>query len=182
MLYKWKELIEKEGSRFLAETAIAKHKYDKVAHGVYSDDGIYLSELEQLFVMYPKATLSLQSAFEYYGLSNYIPDKYYLVTPYNAHTINNPKVTQQYMSEDIINIGRTKLKTQYGHIFIYDKERMLIELFRLRNKFSRDYFLELIKAYRELKEENAISAYKLSEYAKYFKNGTKLLKTIQEVI
>ena len=65
MVYTWKELVKKNGSRFAVEARIAKGEYKKVAHGLYTDDGGYLSELEQLFMRYPKATLTMQRAFEY---------------------------------------------------------------------------------------------------------------------
>ena len=182
MVYTWNDIVKKEGNRFFAKTAVAKGKYKKISHGIYVDSGEFISELEQLFVQYPRATLTMQSAFDYYEMSDYVPDKYYLVTPYNSHTIKNKKVSQSYMSDNIIDIGRVKVETKYGYIFIYDRERMLIELFRLKNKFPRAYFLEIIKSYRSLKEEGAISSYKLSDYCKHFKNGPKIIETIQEIL
>lgn len=182
MVYTWNELVQKEGNRFFAKKAVLKGKYKKISHGIYVDEGEYISELEQLFVQYPRATLTMQSAFDYYEMSDYVPDKYYLATPYNSHTIRNKKVFQSYMSDNIIDIGREKVKTEYGYIYIYDKERMLIELFRLKNKLPRAYFLEVVKSYRSLKEAGVLSSYKLSDYAKHFKNGLGILKTIQEVI
>ena len=182
MIYTWKEIVEKEGNRFLAESSIAKGKYSKVSHGLYVDSGAHISELEQIFATYPRATLTMQSAFEYYQLSDYIPDKYYVVTPYNAHRIKNPKVIQSYMNEELMQIGREKIKTQYGYIYIFSKERMLIELIRLKNKLPRDYYLEAISSYRVLKSMNLLSMYTISEYCKSFPSGMKILKEIQEVI
>ena len=98
MVYTWNEIVKIEGDINKAYKSVEERKYKKVSHGVYVDDGEQISELEQLFVRYPRATLTLQSAFDYYELSDYIPDKYYLVTPYNAHTINNSKVYQSYMN------------------------------------------------------------------------------------
>lgn len=182
MIYTWEEIVKKEGSRFLAESSITKGKYTKVSHGLYVDSGVHISELEQIFAKYPRATLCMQSAFEYYQLSDYIPDKYYVVTPYNAHRINNPKIVQSYMNEKVMQIGREKIETEHGYIYIFDKERMLIELIRLKNKLPRDYYLEVISSYRILKSMNVISLYKISEYCKSLPSGMRILKEIQEVI
>ena len=114
MVYTWLELVGIEGSINQALKSVKSRKYKKVSHGVYVDDSELISELEQLFVRYPRATLTLQSAFDFYELSDYIPDKYFLATPYNAHTIKSDKVAQSYMDEEMIEIGRQKIKTQYG--------------------------------------------------------------------
>ena len=82
----------------------------------------------------------------------------------------------------MMSIGRQKIITQYGYIFIFDKERMLIELFRLKIKLPREYFLEVVSSYRVLKSMGAISMRKISEYCMKMPNGSRLLKEIQEMI
>lgn len=182
MVYTWEEIVRIEGNINKAYRSVENRKYKKVSHGVYVDDGELISELEQLFVRYPRATLTLQSAFDYYELSDYVPDKYYLVTPYNSHTIKNNKVSQSYMSEEMIEIGRQKITTQYGFIYIFDKERMLIELFRLKVKLPKEYFLEVISSYRVLKTMGVISIRRISDYCEKMTNGYRLLKEIQEML
>ncbi len=182
MIYKWSDIVKIEGNANKALASISKKKYKKVSHGVYVDDSEYASELEQLFVNYPRATLTMQSAFEYYDLSDYIPDKYYLVTPYNSHTIHNQKVSQSYMDEKMMQIGRERIKTDDGFIFIFNKERMLIELFRLRSKLPLAYFLEIVSSYRLLKANSEISLNLISDYCQQLKNGNRILKQIQEMI
>lgn len=182
MVYTWEEIVKIEGNINKAYKSVEERKYKKVSHGVYVDDSEHISELEQLFVRYPRATLTLQSAFDYYELSDYIPNKYYLVTPYNAHTIKNSKVSQSYMNEEMIEIGREKIITKYGYIYIFDKERMLIELFRLKTKLPKEYFLEVVSSYRTLKSTEAISLRKTSDYCMKITNGKRILKEIQEMI
>lgn len=182
MVYTWEEIVKIEGNINKAYKSVKERKYKKVSHGVYVDDGEQISELEQLFVRYPRATLTLQSAFDYYELSDYIPDKYHLVTPYNAHTIKNNKVSQSYMNEEMIEIGREKIVTKYGYTYIFDKERMLIELFRLKTKLQKEYFLEVVSSYRVLKSMEVISLKKISDYCMKITNGKRILKEIQEMI
>lgn len=182
MTYTWNDLVKLEKSRRHAESAIKKGKYKKVAHGVYVDNGQYISELEQLFLRYPHAILTLQSAFAYYDLSDYIPDKYNVATPNNSHMILSEKVSQSYMDNKIINIGKNKIETKYGYINIYDKERMLIELFRLKAKLPHDYFMEVVSSYRKLKTNDEILFWKVSDYCQKISRGQSIMKKIQEMI
>lgn len=182
MVLTWNDIVLKEGSVARAYLSVSERKYIKVSHGIYVDDGELISELEQLFARYPRAILTMQSAFDYYELSDYVPDKYHIVTPYNAHVINNSKVIQSYMDETIMEIGRDKINTKYGFIYIFDKERMLIELFRLKSKLSRDYFLEVVNSYRVLKNLGVVSLKKVAIYCERIPRGTKILKEIQEMI
>ena len=48
--------------------------------GLYSEDR-YVPELEIIMKKYPNAILTLNSAFYYYGLTDTIPDHYYVATP-----------------------------------------------------------------------------------------------------
>ena len=182
MVYAWSELVEIEGGASNVIACIASNKYTKVSHGIYVDNGEAISELEQLFVRYPRATLTLQSAFEYYGLSDYVPEKYHVVTPYNAHVISNIKICQSYMNEEEMQVGRDKVITPYGHIYIFDKERMLIELFRLKRKLPSYYFLEIVSSYRDLKAKGDLNMKRVSEYCKRIGRGKSLLKLIMEMI
>ena len=86
------------------------------------------------------------------------------------------------MNGDFINIGRERIKTEYGYIYIFNKERMLIELFRLKKKLPRAYFLEVVSSYRTLKIKEEISLRKVSEYCEKMNCGINILKEIQEMI
>ena len=182
MIYSCSELINKLGSFAKVKTAVKKGDYYKLSHGLYSDKSPFLSELENLFARYPNAILTMESAFAFYDLSDYVPDCYVVATYQGAHKIIDDKVRQIYMSDELLNIGKISVKTKYGLINIYDKERLLIELFRLKTKLSYSYFKEVINSYRGLYNEEKIDINKLIKYCSYFKNGKNIRKQIQEVV
>lgn len=182
MIYTCAELENKLGGFSQIRTAVKNGKYFKISHGLYSDKNPFLSELENIFVRYPSAVLTLQSAFSFYNLSDFIPDKYYVATNQNAHRIKNDKVEQIFITNELLNIGRTTIKTKYGFVNIYDLERMLIELFRLKSRLSYSYFKEVVNSYRQLFKEEKIDSNKLSDYCALFKNGKSIMKQIQDVI
>ena len=89
MLYTSKELTEKYNNFYAINQLLKDGKIFKVAHGIYSDVDPRLAELECLFAQYPNAILSMQSAYAFYGLTDYIPEKYWVATKQNAHKISN---------------------------------------------------------------------------------------------
>ena len=182
MIYKTGELKKILGSFPRIKKALEEGKYFKVSHGLYSDKEPVVSELENIFAKYPNAVLTLESAFAYYEMSDYVPNKYVVATTQKAHKILNNKVKQIYITDSILNIGKTTIKTKYGVINVYDRERMVIELFRLKTKLPYSYFKEIVNSCRELVKEEKISISKLVKYCSMFSNGESIEKQIQEVI
>ena len=105
----------------------------------------------------------MESAYAYYGLTDYIPEKYSVATKQNAHRIPNEKVMQMFITGDIFDIGKQMVTTKYGTINIYDKERLLIELFRLKSKFEYSFFKEVINSYRKLASNCELDNYKIAK-------------------
>ena len=115
-------------------------------------------------------------------MSDYVPDKYVVATTQKAHRINNDKVTQIYITNDLLNVGKEIIKTKYGYINIYDKERMLIELFRFKKKLPYSYFKEIVNSYRKLFIDEKIDIDLLGKYCSVFRNGESIKRQIQEII
>ena len=182
MIYTYSELQKKLGYYQLFKEAIVNGKYFKIGRGVYSDQVTNLNERELIFATYPNAVLTLESAFSFHDLSDYVPVKYVIATSQKAHKIINDKVQQLYYSDNLLDIGKTRVKTQFGYINVYDKERMLIELFRLKHKLSYSYYKELVNSYRDLVKENGLNINKLVKYCHMFSNGQSILSRIQEVV
>ena len=170
------------GSPYGIAKAVREGRLTRVGHGLYCDDDPELSELEIICARYPRAVLTGESAYSYHGLSDYVPERYSFATPLNAHRILNPKVRQSFMECAMAAIGIEEFKTKYGTVRIYDKERMLIELFRLKSKFPPDYFREIVNSYRDLAKLDGIDFRKLSSYCLQFKKGHLIQKRIEEVI
>ena len=63
----------------------------KVASGLYSDKRD-CSEIEILLAKYPRAVVTLQSAYSYYELSDSIPEAFHLATDRDATKINDNQV------------------------------------------------------------------------------------------
>ena len=182
MLYTSKELTEKYSNFYAINQLLKDGKIFKVAHGIYSDVDPRLAELECLFAQYPNAILSMQSAYAFYGLTDYIPEKYWVATKQNAHKISSDKVSQMFITGNIFDIGKQIVSTKYGTINIYDKERLLVELFRLKSKFEYSFFKEVINSYRKLASNGGLDNYKIAKYCSLFKRGGSIILEIQKTV
>lgn len=176
------ELLQTYHSHYRISRLVENGTLEKIGHGLYSDVDSGPFEIEAICARYPNAVLTMESAFAFHHLSDYVPDQYAFVTPLNAHRMQAGKVKQSFMANGIISIGIIEAQTKGGIIRVYDKERMLIELFRLKSKFPPDYLREVVNAYRDLAKQEAIDFRKLQAYCKRFKKGHILKTRIEEVI
>ena len=176
MLLFYKEVKEKYGNLYQIKKALQAGELYKVAEGVYSDTP-RVSEVELIMFRYPKAVFTLNSAFYYHGLTDVIPERYYLATIRDTHKIANAKIKQVFYSEDKYAIGISAMDYQGKPIRIYDRERMLIELIRNAKKLPFDYYKEIIESYRRTVYDLDIQ--KLQEYTAVFPKGDAIMQSIE---
>ena len=84
------------------------------------------------------------------------------------------------MDDKYFDIGDSFIYYNNIKIRIYDKERMLIELVRKKNKISYDMYKEIINNYRDIID--SLNILKLQGYLEKFNDGEKYLKIIQEEV
>ena len=72
MILTLKQCMEKYGSKYLMQKAIAQGRLFRLDRGVYSDKKNE-SEMAVVSKKYPHAVFTLNSAFYYYGLTDSIP-------------------------------------------------------------------------------------------------------------
>lgn len=63
---------------------------------------------------------------------------------------------------------------------IYDKERMLIELLRNKNKMPYDLYKEIIYNYRKI--INELEIWRIQEYAEIFPKSKMIKKALDEEV
>lgn len=182
MIYTAKQLLHKYENYVTLARLVKSGKLFKVSYGVYSDCDNSDAELETIFLTYENITLTNESAFLYYDLSEYIPEKYTIVSDIKGTIISSDNVRQSFMSKDYLYIGRKRIKTKHGSFYIYDIERMLIEIIRLRKKFNYEYFKEIITSYRRKVINGELNIGKVFEYCKKFKNGDHIREEIEDLV
>jgi len=135
---------------------------ERIGPGIYSfpeqvDVDPKWSDLIAVVKSVPKATICLISALDIYGLTEEISRDYWIAIPHEmrAPQIKNCRFTRMRN----VSLGRTKITIANETVFIFDKERTVIDTFRHLDKETA------IKALKML-SKGQFDIKKLSTYAK----------------
>lgn len=148
MIMTYNDCITKFGTNYSLKKSLASGKLYQIEKGIYSETPD-VSPLAVITAKYPNAIITMDSAFYYHDLTDVIPQKYCLATDKHSAPIRDKRVWQFYLPSDILNVGVTTMTVRDATFKIYDKERMLIELLRYKNKLSFDYYKEILQNYRD---------------------------------
>lgn len=179
MIYSYKNCIEDLGTDYRLKMAVAEGKLFRLEKGIYADKN-RVSELELIMFKYPKAILTLDSAFYYHGLTDVIPDQYVMNTDRNAPKIKDPKIKQCFCSSKLLEIGKIQMVYQSVTLSIYDLERSIIELIRYRDKLPFDYYKEIIHTLRNRIYD--IDIEKLQSYIPLFPAKKRIQSIVEKEI
>ena len=179
MIYSYKELLQKYGSRYNIEKALKNKEIYRLDKDIYSEKS-FINPLILYSKKYPYAVITMDSAFYYYNLTDVIPNKTYLATPRNARIIKNQEIEQIFMDKSILDVGKSTVKVNNEDVYMYDKERLLIELIRKRKQIPFDYYKEIIANYREIVDD--LDMYKIEQYLSLFKNDLNLSEALQREV
>lgn len=181
MICTTKELLKQGETEYSIRKMLANGTLFRIDRGLFkkkSDD--LVNDEVLLTTKLSETVLTGVSAYSFYGLTDYVPEKIYVASKQHSFPIRKENVVQSYQDHKYFKIGITMAKTDEGLVRIYDFERMLIELIRLKSRYPADLYYEVLSNYRERKEE--IDYFKLNKYLKLFGNHDKLLQKIKEVI
>lgn len=176
MVYSYKECLEIFGSCYQINKAVQNQRLFKVEKGIYADIASP-KFLEILTKKYPRAILTMQTAFLFHGISDVIADQYYLATGRNDTKIRETSVVQIFTPEDILELGKMQMQYNGIEVQIYNKERMLIEAVRYKSKLPFDYYKEVIEYYRNHRE--ALDIELLQDYIDCFPKAAVIEERIQ---
>lgn len=176
MIYNYKEIIELEKSDYNLNNKLKNKELFKIEKGIYSTRKI-VDPMLIYAKKYPGAIITLDNAFYYYGLTDVIPNKYYLATKQKARPIKDDSVVQIFSTNELLEIGKTQVEIDGMLVNMYDKERLLIELIRRKKQLPLDYYKEIINNYRNIIYK--ISIKRVEKYASQFNVEEHILDTIQ---
>lgn len=175
MIYTYTECLDKWQSDYQIKKQIAAGSLFQIEKGIYADTPD-VSTLAVLSAKYPKSIFTMDSAFYYHGLTDVIPEKYHIATDKHSIYLRDKRIHQYYVQSDILNIGVMPMARRDAAFKIYDKERMLIELLRYKNRLPYDYYKEILGHYRELLYELDIE--RIQDYAATFPRHKMISDTL----
>ena len=176
MIYTYAQSVEKYGSKYKVKKAIEDGLLFRIEKGVYSEQK-YVSGEQIISMKYPHAVFTMNSAFYYHGLTDVIPDFYYLATEYSAAPITDKRVKQVFENSAPLMMGAIDMDNNGHKICVYSKERMLVELMRNKNKLPFDYYKEILLNYRRILDKLSISL--IEDYAYDMPKSDMIMKGLR---
>ena len=109
------------------------------------------SELSTLVRLFPDAILCMDTALRIYGYSDRTPMEWHVAVSKDSNKtrfhIDYPFVKPYYVEPDLLELGLTSVEMEGLSVRIVDKERMICDCLRYRNKMDREIFNKAIQSY-----------------------------------
>lgn len=179
MVFDYNEIIKKYGNWYRLKKAIENKEIFKLNNGLYSSSE-KVKEIDIIVKKYNNPIFTFKSAFYYYGISDVVPDRYYIASNRNGAKYNDSTIKQIFMDNNILHLGVISFEYLGTRINIYSKERLLIELIRYKFDISYDYYKEIINYYRRI--INEINFQGIIDILNDFPKKDMILKIIQEEV
>lgn len=139
--------------------------YIKIKNGIYASVDALTDSMFDIDILIPGGIICLYSAWHYYRMTTQIPDSFYVAIERKrkVRLPSMPDITLVYVSEKLLDIGKTRQNVDGHDVFIYDKERCVCDAVKFRNKIGIDVMAEIISSYLKTQDRNLS---KLANYAK----------------
>lgn len=142
-------------------------RLERIRHGVYRNPEAITSvslqweDLVEAVLSIPKGTICLTSALAIYGLTEEIPRQHWISVSHDT-TVKaiRPVKIVRYRNPGL---GRTEINLQGVRVPIYDRERTVIDAFRL---LSLEVAIKALKAALATKGPEKLNLVKLQQYAR----------------
>lgn len=153
---------------------------EKVRYGYYQwIDQEDFSEVSTVIRLFPDAILCMDTALWFYGYSDRTPAEWHLAVSKDSgksrFKIDYPFVKPYYIEPSLLDMGLTAGEMDGHQVRIYDKDRLMCDCLRYRNKMDKEIFNKAIQNYIADPDK---SIPKLLEYAELL----RVKKTVKDLI
>ena len=155
-------------SKTYLQKYVADNALERVAHGLYKSPDVWTDDLYILALKNEKAVCSFDTALMLHGLTEREHADIFVTVPrkYNASHLRSKGIVVYQVKEEWVNLGRTIAKTTYGNeVSVYDMERTICDMLRVKDKKDPQMFAYAIKEYAKSAKKNLP---RLMKYAKEF--------------
>ncbi len=149
------------------QTLIEDGYVEKIRRGYYQwVNPENFSEVATVTRLFTDAILCMDTALRYYGYSDRTPADWHLAVSKDSgksrFNIDYPFVKPYYVEPRVLELGRTTGNIDGHEVRIYDKDRVICDCLRYRNKMDKEIFNKAIRSYVTDPEKRI---QKLMEYA-----------------
>lgn len=145
--------LEEEHIFYVVRQQLIENGYiEKVRRGYYQwNDHDDFSEVGTVTRLFPDAILCMDTALRYYGYSDRIPGSWHLAVSKDSgksrFQIDYPFVKPYYVEPALLELGLTTGEMDGHTVRIYDKDRVICDCLRYRNKMDKEIFNKAIQNY-----------------------------------
>ena len=177
MILNHKELLEKYKSDVVIKNLITEEKLFKIDKSLYSTEKQY-SNLEFILKKYNNFIFTMETALYLYGFKGIKLNNYSIATKRKAKVIKNELIKQYFIPDDLYEIGLTRINYIGYEVKLYDKERLLLEIIKNKDKMDNDLYENIMREYRN--NITNISISKIYDYIKYYKKSNTILNEFEK--
>ena len=155
-------------SRTYIQEYIATNDFERVARGLYKSPDVWTDDLYIIALKNEKAVYSFDTALMLNGLTEREPSNIFVTVSraYNASHLRSMGIVVNHVRDEWVDLGRTVAKTTYGNeVSVYDMERTICDILRVKDKKDPQMFTYAIKEYAKSVNKNLP---RLMKYAKEF--------------
>ena len=125
---------------------------EKIRNGYYQwIDHDYYKEVVAVSQLFPDGIFCMDTALRHYGYSDRTPGEWHIAVDRNSNrsrfNIDYPFVRPYYTDSDLLNIGVCEQIIDGVTVKMYDKERVICDCLRSRNKMDKELFNKAIQGY-----------------------------------
>ena len=155
-------------SRTYIQEYISANGFERVARGLYKSPDVWTDYLYIIALKNERAVYSFDTALMLNGLTEREPSDIFVTVSraYNASHLRSTGIIVNYVRDEWVDLGRTVAKTTYGNeVSVYDMERTICDILRVKDKKDPQMFVYAIKEYAKSANKNLP---RLMKYAKEF--------------
>lgn len=146
---------------------------EKVSRGMYRFSGFTYDDRVETARRIPSGVFCMFSACHLHDLSDFVPSEQHLAVPKKSRYVlpDYPPVKLYYWEKNAFETGLSLLQLPQGEIRIYDREKTVCDMFRLRNKVGLDIVKEVLKNFLQRSDRDLA---KLHGYARQLRVEKRL--------
>ncbi len=152
---------------------------EKIRYGCYRMAGEPLDEMQTVSVLFPDGIFCAETALYHYGYIAAMPSEWHLAVSKDSgksrFRLDYPFVKPYYLEPDLLELGLTDVPSANGTVRMYDRERVICEVLRYRNKMDRALFGSALRNYIADPQKDLS---RLSEYAA----ALRVSKTVRDTL
>ena len=176
-----KEAEKKGISRVYLKKMTDEGLIQRIEYGIYTTDKFIYDEYYIFWLKHSNIVFSYNTALYLQNMTERTPSKMDVTTKRSTNLSSyKDKINLYRVNDDIINLGKCKIKTIYGNtVSVYDLERTVCDI--INNKSTID--IETAnKAIRKCIKSKNFDANKMFDYAKKMKIYNKVKNYMEAII